>query len=123
MLIHALHSDRQGYADLMVAGGAEAAIDPLTVAGFAKMRALTRSKDPLTASSPFDAGRSGFVIGKLPVSSTPTSVKLQLRVFFSDCATPGEGAGMLVLESMESATRRNANIIAEIVGYGLSGML
>ena len=55
----------QGYADFMVAGGTEAALDPLAVSGFAKMRALSRSSDPRTASRPFDENRDGFVIGHL----------------------------------------------------------
>jgi 3-oxoacyl-[acyl-carrier-protein] synthase II len=80
----------------MIAGGAEAAITPLGVGGFASMRALsTRNSEPERASRPFDAQRDGFVIG--------------------------EGSGVLILESLEFAQRRNANILAEIVGYGMSG--
>ena len=80
----------------MIAGGAEAAITPLSVGGFAAMRALsTRNDEPQRASRPFDAARDGFVIG--------------------------EGSGVLILESLEFAERRGAKIIAEIVGYGMSG--
>jgi len=83
-------------AEVMIAGGAEAAITPLSVGGFAAMRALsTRNDEPQRASRPFDAGRDGFVIG--------------------------EGSGVLILESLDFAQRRGAEIIAEIVGYGMSG--
>lgn len=85
---------RLGYADCMLAGGAEASIDPLALAGFARMRAVTTSQDPLTASRPFDKKRSGFVMA--------------------------EGACILVLEEVEVALRRGANVLAEVVGYGLS---
>ena len=87
---------QRGAATVMIAGGAEAAITPLAVGGFASMRALsTRNDEPQRASRPFDAQRDGFVIG--------------------------EGSGMLILESLEFAQRRNANILAEIIGYGMSG--
>ena len=82
-------------ADVMIAGGAEAAITPMGVGGFAAMRALsTRNHEPEKASRPWDKARDGFVIG--------------------------EGAGILVLEELEFARRRGANILAEIVGYGMS---
>lgn len=84
-----------GLADAMVCGGAESAITPLGVAGFASAKALSfRNDDPATASRPFDAERNGFVIG--------------------------EGAGILVLESLDHATRRGAQVLAEIVGYGMT---
>ena len=82
-------------AEVMLAGGSEAAITPMGVGGFAAMKALsTRNEEPERASRPFDAQRDGFVIG--------------------------EGSGVLVLESLESAQRRGAKILAEIVGYGMS---
>jgi 3-oxoacyl-[acyl-carrier-protein] synthase II len=82
-------------ADVMIAGGTEGAITPMCVGGFAAMRALsTRNDDPATASRPWDKDRDGFVIG--------------------------EGAGILILEELEFAQRRGANILAEIVGYGMS---
>ncbi len=82
-------------ADVMIAGGSEAAITPMGVGGFAAMRALsTRNDDPTHASRPWDKDRDGFVIG--------------------------EGAGILILEEMEHAKRRGAPILAEIVGYGMS---
>jgi 3-oxoacyl-[acyl-carrier-protein] synthase II len=80
----------------MICGGAEAAITPLGVGGFASMRALsTRNHEPAKASRPFDRERDGFVIG--------------------------EGAGILILEEMDFALRRGAPILAEVVGYGMSG--
>ncbi len=83
-------------ADVMIAGGTEAAITPMGVGGFAAMRALsTRNDEPEKASRPWDSGRDGFVIG--------------------------EGAGILILEELEFARRRGAKILAEIVGYGMSG--
>ncbi len=91
----AFRSIRSGEADVMIAGGTEATITPLCVAGFAAMKALsTRNDSPETASRPFDASRDGFVLG--------------------------EGAGMLVLESLEHALERDAPIIAEFTGFGQS---
>jgi len=85
----------RGIADVMIAGGAEATITPLTVAGFASMKAMsTRNDEPETASRPFCATRDGFVIG--------------------------EGAGAVVMESLDHALARGADILAEMVGYGLS---
>jgi 3-oxoacyl-[acyl-carrier-protein] synthase II len=87
---------QHGDADVMIAGGSEAAITPMGVGGFAAMRALsTRNDEPEKASRPWDVARDGFVIG--------------------------EGAGILVLEELEHAKARDANILAEIVGYGMSG--
>lgn len=85
---------RDGYAEVMVAGGTEAAITPLSVGGFTTMRALHVGDDPSCASIPFDARRSGFVMG--------------------------EGAGMLVLEELEHARARGVGIIAEVAGYGVT---
>ena len=86
---------RRGAADVMIAGGAEAGISQLGLAGFCVMRALsTRNDDPEGASRPFDAGRDGFV--------------------------PAEGAGILTLEALDRALRRDAPILAEVAGYGAS---
>jgi 3-oxoacyl-[acyl-carrier-protein] synthase II len=86
---------QRGDADLMIAGGSEAIILPLTIAGFCAMKAMsTRNDEPEKASRPFDAGRDGFV--------------------------PSEGAGIVVLESLEHAQGRDARIYAEIVGYGMT---
>jgi 3-oxoacyl-[acyl-carrier-protein] synthase II len=86
----------RGAAEMMICGGTEATITPMGVGGFAAMKALsTRNDDPSHASRPFDAERDGFVVG--------------------------EGAGILILESLEHAQKRNAPILAEIVGYGMSG--
>lgn len=87
---------QRGDADAMLAGGTEAAITPMGVGGFAAMRALsTRNDEPTRASRPFEADRDGFVVG--------------------------EGSGVLILESLELAQKRGAKILAEIVGYGMSG--
>lgn len=87
---------REGIADAMIAGGAEAVVTPLAIGGFCSMRALsTRNDEPGKASRPFDLDRDGFVVG--------------------------EGAGILVLEDLEHALERGADIYAEVVGYGLSG--
>jgi 3-oxoacyl-[acyl-carrier-protein] synthase II len=86
----------RGAAEMMICGGTEATITPMGVGGFAAMRALsTRNDDPAHASRPFDANRDGFVVG--------------------------EGAGIVILESLDHAQKRNAPILAEIVGYGMSG--
>jgi 3-oxoacyl-[acyl-carrier-protein] synthase II len=87
---------QHGYADAMIAGGSEAACTPLSVAGFAAMRALsTRNEDPERASRPWDKNRDGFVVG--------------------------EGSGILILEELEYAKARGAKILAEMIGYGMSG--
>lgn len=88
----AFHYIRDGYADAMVSGGAEATITSLAIGGFTSMSALTTASDPKRASIPFDKERSGFVMG--------------------------EGAGILVLEELEHAKARGAKIYGEIVGYG-----
>ena len=86
----------RGAADVMICGGTEATITPMGIGGFAAMKALsTRNDDPAHASRPFDSGRDGFVVG--------------------------EGAGILILESLDHAQKRNAPILAEVVGYGMSG--
>jgi 3-oxoacyl-[acyl-carrier-protein] synthase II len=91
----ALEIIRRNDADVMIAGGSEAAITPMGVGGFAAMRALsTRNDDPSTASRPFDLDRDGFVMG--------------------------EGAGVIILEELEFARQRGAPIYAELVGYGMS---
>jgi 3-oxoacyl-[acyl-carrier-protein] synthase II len=87
---------QRGDATVMIAGGAEAAITPMGVGGFAAMRALSvRNDEPTRASRPFEAQRDGFVVG--------------------------EGAGVLILESMDYALKRGAPILAELVGYGMAG--
>jgi 3-oxoacyl-[acyl-carrier-protein] synthase II len=87
---------QRGDADAMIAGGSEAAITPLGVAGFAAMRALSvRNEEPTRASRPFDKDRDGFVMG--------------------------EGSGIIILEELEGARRRGARIYCELVGYGMSG--
>lgn len=83
---------KHGYADVMITGGCESSITPIAIAGFANMRALNSNNNPNRASIPFDKERSGFVMG--------------------------EGAGILVMESLDHALKRNANILCEIVGYG-----
>lgn len=86
----------RGDADVMIAGGSEAIIIPLTIAGFCQMKAMsTRNDDPTRASRPFDAGRDGFVCG--------------------------EGGGLVVLESLDHARKRDARIYGEVVGYGMTG--
>ena len=88
----AFHYIRDGYADAMLCGGTEASVTPLAIGGFTSMKALTQAEDPARASIPFDAERSGFVLG--------------------------EGAGMLLLEELDHALARGARIYAEVVGYG-----
>jgi 3-oxoacyl-[acyl-carrier-protein] synthase II len=91
----AYHIIKRGDADAMIAGGSEAAITPMGVGGFAAMRALsTRNDDPEHACRPFDKDRDGFIVG--------------------------EGAGILILEDLDSAKARGAKILAEIIGYGMS---
>ena len=87
---------QRGAADIMIAGGAEAIIIPLTIAGFCQMKAMsTRNDEPTKASRPFDAQRDGFVCG--------------------------EGGGLVILESLEHARQRGARIYAELIGYGMTG--
>ena len=88
----AFHAVKDGYADAIIAGGAEAVVARLTIAGFQNMKALSTNPDPKTASRPFDKNRDGFVMG--------------------------EGAGMLILEEYEHAKARGAKIYAEFAGYG-----
>ncbi len=90
----AFHAIKNGYADAIIAGGAEAAVTPLTIAGFSSCKALTTRDDPKTACVPFDKRRDGFVMG--------------------------EGAGIVILEEYEHAVARGAKIYAEICGYGNS---
>jgi len=90
---NAFYLIRNGVADVMIAGGSESSVTPLTMAGFASMKAISARNDtPETASRPFDATRDGFVLG--------------------------EGCGMLMLEELEFVKARSARIIAEVVGYG-----
>jgi len=86
------HRIQDGRADIIIAGGAEASVSPLALAGFASLTALSKSEDPLRASIPFDKERDGFIMG--------------------------DGAGIVVLESLEHAQKRNAKIYAEVKGYG-----
>lgn len=88
----AFHAVKDGYADAIIAGGAEAVVAPLTIAGFQNMKALSTNPDPKKASRPFDRDRDGFVMG--------------------------EGAGILILEEYEHAKARGAKIYAEFAGYG-----
>ncbi len=90
----AFHYIRDGYADAMLCGGAEAALTPLAVGGFTSMKALSQSTDVCRASIPFDAERNGFVMG--------------------------EGAGILLLEELSHALARGAKIYAEVTGYGVT---
>ena len=91
----AVRSIRHGYADVALAGGAEESVNPICIAGFANLGALSEEEDPARASLPFDVRRGGFVAG--------------------------EGAGAVVLESLEHALSRGANPIAEIAGFGSTG--
>ncbi|SMC26236.1 3-oxoacyl-[acyl-carrier-protein] synthase II [Clostridium acidisoli DSM 12555] len=88
----AFHKIKENHADIIFAGGTEAAITPISIAGFISLTALSKSTDPKRASIPFDAERNGFVMG--------------------------EGSAMLILEEYEHAVKRNAKIYAEVVGYG-----
>lgn len=88
----AFHAVKDGYADAIIAGGTEAVIAPLTIAGFQNIKALSTNPDPKKASRPFDKNRDGFIMG--------------------------EGAGMLILEEYEHAKARGAKIYAELCGYG-----
>ena len=90
----AFRNIKHGYSDVIVSGGAEAPIIPISFAGFCSMKAMSTNEDPMKASIPFDKNRHGFVMG--------------------------EGAGIVVLEELEHAKSRGANIIAEVVGYGSS---
>ncbi len=85
---------KHGYQDIMIAGGTEASITPMGIAGFTNIKALSQSTDRLRASIPFDKERSGFVMG--------------------------EGAGLIIIEELEHALKRNAKIYAELVGYGVT---
>ena len=94
-IVDAYRYIKHGEADVMIAGGSEATLTPLAVMGFANMKALSRRNDaPQKASRPFEAGRDGFVVG--------------------------EGAGCIVLESLSTARKRGAKILAEMIGYGVS---
>lgn len=90
----AFRAIKHGYADAIIAGGAEATVNPLAIGGFANIKALSTTENPEEACRPFDARRNGFVLA--------------------------EGAGIMVLEKYEHAVKRGANIIAEVVGYGNS---
>ena len=90
----AFRNIKHGYSDIIVAGGSEATITSMSIAGFGNMKALTKNTNPETASRPFDLNRDGFVMG--------------------------EGAGILILEDLNHALNRNANIYAEIKGFGAS---
>jgi 3-oxoacyl-[acyl-carrier-protein] synthase II len=91
----AFRAIQKGDVDMMIAGGAEATVTGMTVAGFSNMTALSKNPDPETASRPFDKNRDGFVIG--------------------------EGAGIVILEELEHALARSANIYGELIGYGSTG--